>query len=398
MPNSREYPFQRVAVDHLILGSSRVWWQMHPRFRDPLPHTFQLQYGRTGDNSAADWVNVGDSALNVYYAVDDAQRDYGKLLLTHYRVVVSTPIRTYVSQPVSCQGELTEQDLILAREYIRKEKLRHRKVSRAGYVLKRRRYGAACTRCLDPLTGEIADSDCKVCNGTGFQVGYYAPVPLQAFDLSPETIAENQDPQGRLTTRDTVVTARVLGFPMLSKLDVWVDPKSDQRWVVDAVKHTAVVRGMPIVMEVTMRLAPFTDGVYRIEVGGEPAARDGPYLPGNGAGCVVVDHDYGGTDELAYTAGDGTPIAGATIKAFLSEDYDAALPGLPADSQIRATSSTMANGRWSFALNLDPGDYVLVFEKTGQYGPDIARLTVRDPALASSDSSSSDSSDSFWCG
>jgi hypothetical protein len=124
MTQARIFPFRRVSVDHMVRGVTRVWWQLEKLFNDPGPYTFQLQFGRTGLRDAGDWKNVGQATVNNYYAEDPAFREAGYDLLAHYRVVLTTPQGTYVSQPANCFGELTEKDWVLAREIIRKEQLR----------------------------------------------------------------------------------------------------------------------------------------------------------------------------------------------------------------------------------------------------------------------------------
>jgi len=32
MPGTEFYPFRRLAVDHMIVGTSRIWWEMHRDF------------------------------------------------------------------------------------------------------------------------------------------------------------------------------------------------------------------------------------------------------------------------------------------------------------------------------------------------------------------------------
>lgn len=390
MPGTEGYPFRRLVVDHMIRGTSRIQWEMARQLRDPLPYAYQLQAGSTGNPNAADWADVGTTVVNSCFAMDDEQRqgNYGKRLLTHYRVVLTTPAARYVSQPVATYGALNEKDWLFAREINRKEGLRHDRVSRTGFLLKRMRFGESCAECVDPLTSEILDSKCPECNGTGFQVGYHAPTPM-ILDMSPETIIElrrGTAPPGQ--SREVALSGRIAGFPQVNKEDVWVDEKSDQRWLIHEVRHAAEWRGIPIVVQVGIKLAPYTDQVYSIEVGGEAAELPGPVLPTTGPGTVRVDHDYCTPDALAYLDACGDGITGATILAFTQAVYDA---GYRDAAQAAAVSSTMANGRWSRAMLLCVGvQYVLVFEKVGEHGPITMVITAR-PCTGDSSSSSSSS-------
>ena len=42
-------------------------------------------------------------------------------------------------------------------------------------------------------------------------------------------------------------------------------------------------------------------------------------------------------------------------------------------------TTTRANGRWSDALQINPGDYGVLYEKPGEYGPDTQYITVYAP-------------------
>jgi hypothetical protein len=385
MSTQRLFPFRRVAVDHMVRGVTRVWWQLEPAFNDPGPRIFQLQYGNTALRDSPDWHNVGGPITDGYLAYDAEWRNSASDLLTHYRVTLTTDKDIYVSQAVSCFGELAERDWVLAREIIRKEQLRHKYVSVSGYLLKPYRFGRPCVRCRDQLTGEVLDSNCPICNGTGFEVGYHPALPMQCWDLTTQTISEHQDDQLKGTTRENAyVQARVIGFPTINRNDIWVNGSSDERWLVHDIQIAAAMRGVPLIYNIRLGLMPFASPVYAIEVGGEPAERPGPELPKIGCGSVPVDHNYGGPDNMVYRDATGYSVVGATVWVFPKDIYDAAAPDLPNRSLAVANTTTRVNGRWTDALMLDPGDYALIFEKPGEYGPDVDFVAVVEADAESS--------------
>ena len=63
MPATRDRVFDRIVVDHLVRGETRVSWGVLPSFFGAEPYSFQLQWGRTGDPLADDWEDVGAPAL-----------------------------------------------------------------------------------------------------------------------------------------------------------------------------------------------------------------------------------------------------------------------------------------------------------------------------------------------
>jgi hypothetical protein len=90
-------------------------------------------------------------------------------------------------------------------------------------------------------------------------------------------------------------------------------------------------------------------------------------------GPIEVDHNYGGADNYAYQTEAGAGVVGATIIAYRAEDYNADRKGYEYSVGVVTTDSA---GRWRRSLMMDPGDYVLFYFKTGEYGPDTANLTV----------------------
>lgn len=92
-----------------------------------------------------------------------------------------------------------------------------------------------------------------------------------------------------------------------------------------------------------------------------------------GTGAVTVDHDYGGTDELAYKTGAGVGIDNAQLRIYLQSDYVAGNTEL---ERVVASTVTDVTGRWTRALMLDPETYVLYAYKQGYYGPDTKVFTV----------------------
>lgn len=363
----------------MVRGVTRVWWQLDRLFTEPGPYAFQLQFGRTGVRDATDWIDVGAPVVNSYFALDGEWRETGYDLLSHYRVKLITANNVYVSQPASCFGELTERDWLLAREIIRKEQLRHRMVSAPGFLVKPMRYGKPCKRCRDQLTQEVLDNNCPVCSGTGFEVGYHPAVAMQCWDLSPQVIQEDIDVNMKGATRQNpYVNARVIGFPALNKGDIWVNGSSDERWLVEVIQVTAALRNVPLVYQVRLGLLPFNNAAYALEIGGEPAVRIGPVLPIEGCGAVIVDQDYAGLDSLAYTTDAGCGISGADVYVFRTEDFAEEEVNTARNLAVGRTT-TRVNGRWSQSIRLDPGDYVILYEKLGDYGPDTYDLTVMEP-------------------
>lgn len=368
------WPFERVDVDFRIRGAARIYWSLAPAFRATSPYVTQLQASLVGTNSATDWVDVGAPVTDAYYADDATQRDFGMRINTHYRLRLQTPAGVFLSAPAKGCGRLTPQEFRTANEILRKFQLQNRLHGGiTGALLKRRRHGLRCHRCVDKLSDTVTDGNCPVCRGTGWLVGYYPPEFVGCWRMQPESVTEKRNGDTVNATRDDARQAIAPAFPQLAKEDVWVDVLTDQRYCITKLQHTAEIRGVPILTAVEMSLIPYTDSVYKLEISGEPASRETEQLPSSGCGSVVVDHDYGGADRLRYITPDGCGIPGACVLAFTKTNYDL---GLRSMAHATAASTTTGAGRWAYALKLDPGQYVLVYTGAAGCADTTYELTV----------------------
>lgn len=263
--------FARVKVDYVVQGGARIFWEMNRHFIDPGPYSFQLQIGRTGVQDADDWIDLGTPVVDTYQTFDPDQRIFGKTQDVHYRLMLTTLTGVYTSMIADTDGLLIKRDWINYREITRKEMLRHRvHTSINGFLLKVRRYGPRCLVCTDPLTEEVRKTNCPDCYGTGFQFGYFEPLPATYADVSLQDNREHRNPQVGMEKQD-VISARFIGDPQLYSYDVWVNAYSDERHYMHKITEKAHVRGVPLIYDAELRLAPFTDVVYTVPIIGANA-------------------------------------------------------------------------------------------------------------------------------
>jgi hypothetical protein len=272
--------FERVSVDYAIAGGARVSWDLARHFVDPSPATwvYTLQASIHGllpsvasDNVTVrtdDWVNVA-SGTNVASLIDPTKRAFGKTLLVAYRVQVVTPVATYISPPGSTLGHLPKQDWLIAQEITRKEILLHKKrTSVSGFLLRRKRNGTPCPKCLDPGTGEVTLSRCDICKGSRFTSGYWAAVPTTFCRLEPREGREHRNIEGPGPEKKDVTTGRMIFQPGMVSGDVWVDGQSDLRYHAHLIKVISQVRHVPLIYQVELRQAAFDDVIYTISLSG----------------------------------------------------------------------------------------------------------------------------------
>lgn len=399
MPQTSRWPFHRIMVDHMVHGTTRVWWELNSAFNLPGSRQFTLQAGYTGLETALDWKQIGAVAADAWHLVDDTARERsGKHLLTHYRVRLEVDGAVFFSPPQPAYGLLPEADWKKAQEILRLHRLQQHAAGVDGWLLKRMRYGETDPEAIDPLTNSPIDADRLQTYGTRFKVGYHPPVAMVVEP--PQNPAKKEFRGGASPEKYSASPTRevflVSAFPMLSKEDVWVNAFTDERWIIDDISTATGLRGVPLVQQVVMKKLPRTDVVYKIPV--SPESYDpgdlADHQPTTGNGCVRVDHDYGEDSALVYQTADCCPIAGARVRAFKLADWEG---GARTEAYAVAESQTTTNGAWAWAMLLDPGDYVLEFFRDGQYGPDTQALTVvLQTATGSSTSVSTSSSGSSF--
>lgn len=269
-PNDCGSVFDRVVVSYLAAGPTRVLWSLRREFEDPRPLVFQLQVGRHRDNAADDWQDVGAPVTDVYYAVDPAQRFFGKVKWQFYRVLLTSPDGTYTSDPVGVEGTLDRESWRLARAALEAETIHMRAGDgELGYLLKRRNGGTPCPYCLDTQTDEVRQPRCPVCYGTGFQCGYYFPIGCVWADISPRSVRLTLD-ESRGSVADVVQRARMANPWLLAEEDVFVNKVTDDRYYVHRVDDLYTFRGVPIVANVELRPAPGSDVIYALAIPDQP--------------------------------------------------------------------------------------------------------------------------------
>jgi len=272
--DTRDRVFDRVAVDFLVKGGARVSWSLARTFLDPPPYEFQLQVGGTGNPAASDWEDVGDPVEGAFFAVDPTQRAYGKNPTTHYRVKLSTINGAYFSIPASVFGVMDHHNWMIARDIVRRERLRLDRtgVKFRGWLLKRMWAGATpdpkdlSAAVTDPLTGAVLRSRATSTLGTPFLSGYYAPVPF-TLDKTAEGHYEQYDDADSTTDKpQNLIGCRVVMIPPVATLDAFVAQYSDRRYFFHEVKVTAEWQGVPLVASCSIRRAPSSDVIYSAAV------------------------------------------------------------------------------------------------------------------------------------
>jgi len=276
MLDTRDNVFAYVAVNYLARGGATITWQLARVFQDPGPYDFRVQVGSTGVAVADDWTYIDSGpTTNIFSEVDTVRRGFGKQQRTHYRVELTTPLATYYSHPASTSGIMDKHYWNIAREIVRQNRLlMDRSTAVTGWLLKRRWNGAGpspmqtTTAVTDPLDGSITVPTSTATMGTPFTGGFYSPYPIE-IEVNPSSHREMISLEsGRGTTDEAgmVISGRAIMNPELTTLDAFVISTTDRRYYFQTIKNVAEIRGVPLIAEVELRLAPVNDVIYAIEI------------------------------------------------------------------------------------------------------------------------------------
>jgi len=262
---TRNGVFERVSIDHLVVGQTRITWRLRDSFYDPLPYVFQLQIGESGVNTADDWVNVGNTQTNVFqlFDTDNVLRDLAVTPSTHYRVVLTTVSGTYYSPAISCEGRLNRRDWNNARAIVRRELLRCKNhAAEIGWLYKRKKRTAAVTDpvVVDFVTGEVISTAATSGVGTDRLRGYFDPVEFWVSMTLGNRYSRRDPDRGQVD--DQTVTGTSIAFPQLDHNDVWATATGDIRYVVHSVQPIVYVRQIPVINQVVLKRASPTDPIY----------------------------------------------------------------------------------------------------------------------------------------
>ena len=362
-------PFRRLVVFNSVLGTTYIFWEMARWMEDPGPYTAQLQVARMPNPKDSEWTNVGEALPDPPFLTDSVTQSNGKILDKFYRIIFTTGIGVYTSPIGHCFGQLTPREWKIAREVIRKERLRFGYTAVPVTVLKKKRSGEKCSHCISDGLSESTNSECPYCYGTGFLGGYHTPFSMNMMDISPSQLREIHH-TGSVSTFNVAVDkyqARALGLPELNEGDIIIDRSTDQRFVVNTSPVIAQMHRVPLVRQVEMSLLAASDVAYTI------GADDGKSIKGVeeilGCGDYVLDEEYEG---LSYTDEAGNPIEGVTITVTCLINEVETVVG---------TTYTDADGKWHSPIKVDPGAYKVTFEKPGKYGPDSTEITIESPPV-----------------
>lgn len=236
-----------------------IYWSMDRGFTSTDPVSFYVDYARAG----GPWIALNPTAPVVQNCIymDTVKRTFDMQKNLYYRVraVVDNTLLA-VSVPAQAIGLLTKEDYLTAKEIIRINYLALKKRGgKQGFLLIRKEWGNPCPACADWDTQEASRGDCPVCFGTGIDGGYYPGI---------EYWVNSQPPSGRRrsVTAEGVGVAdpqsrKVYGiaYPWINTYTLWVDARSNERFVIRGVDTMAEIGSKPILYGFLLNRLPETN-------------------------------------------------------------------------------------------------------------------------------------------
>jgi hypothetical protein len=224
----------------------RVYIQWALR-KPPAGEGFLFDVYRAG-SSEGPWEELATDLANTYFFVDEKfdepvvaggeRRDLN--LFSLHRAIYYKVVCRFNTQTAETVAHL-EAGLDRRRKGIRRKLIRDAAkalklvVGVEMAVLKRRRWGVKCDRCVSKGTTQTVRAHCKYCWGTGFLEGYWAPV--YGYAQRRRTPIQTQvAPEGNVDTHRLEVV--MLNVPQVEPGDVLVFLRDDKRYMIELVNPT----------------------------------------------------------------------------------------------------------------------------------------------------------------
>jgi len=216
------------------------------------PESVELLFYVEVSRAAGSWsrLNPDEPVINNCFYTDETRYRFNLRHSTYYRIVLDDGGTLAYSAPVNVKGVWTARQYSIARNILRQEykRLDKNSAGRDGWLLKRRLWGVTCTVCQEYDIKTNVDPTCPICYGTGIVGGYYDalayPMEFKTGVLSAEDI---QFPFG--TVSDQIFQTRSIAYPVLGAKDIWVDAKSNERYMFGIIKSAAELVGIPLLYD-----------------------------------------------------------------------------------------------------------------------------------------------------
>jgi hypothetical protein len=256
--------FKRVVIDFNIEGLSTIYWELKPSFKDVLPYQYYIDFNPEFNNPD-EWITIAGPLVNATSYSFSNIRTPGRIRTFGFKIRLETPANSYESEVYSNQGLLTYKQQVQYKTITRRVSMVLIPIK--AKLLKRKWFGPRCGRCINSETGEVTDSHCTTCYGTGYVGGYWKAADIRLLDISTASYTDRLDPSlvaGQ--TGHQIVKAATVGIPFAEAYDVIVREDVDRRYYVRQTSTRAEMAGIPVITDLDMGVADFDDIIYSFPV------------------------------------------------------------------------------------------------------------------------------------
>lgn len=250
-------PFQRVIVTpHWGTNTVVVQWTVPTDFFQGNFIVFRSRDGITSFEQIAAGHGL-DHVVDVVVPMDRISEFF-------YRITLQYKGKRYDSDVVSTYGEVPRVEFGMSHQIMKLEHLRMRRCH-AIKIFRQKLSGEICTVCTDPDTEQrVGTSLCVLCFGTGILGGFEPAVDSNMLIVTKSPVVLRDAPDGTGTTDPNQETARMLPYPPLRKNDLVVQPKNDQRWLVQSLTPYYVNDNVPVVYDAILQVLRRNDVRYKV--------------------------------------------------------------------------------------------------------------------------------------
>lgn len=242
-------------------GGFAYRWEMHASF--PAKDSTEFVLEQAGNIFGEGSTPIAEPlAWNRRAYLEDCRRLVSKDKGPFYRVRIGGT--SDASDWIQPNAHISRRDFLQLREMIRLEYVQLRnKTGVKVLIFEQAKEGPVCKVCRDPVTGDIRNPSCPVCNGSGYDPPYYAPTESWA-SFSAERVDKKFDSNDRGVSDDRIFQIRVLPQPHLEKNDVLFDMGSGRAYYISKTSNITELRRQPVAVSAVAREIPTNRSAYKL--------------------------------------------------------------------------------------------------------------------------------------
>jgi len=236
-------------------------WTMTPGAQFPADTILAVENSRSGGG----WETLADNVFDQCFFVDTRRRNYNKFMNECYRLRLTVPgqggsiAEEHVSEIVQA-GKFEAWPFSSEAENVVKMAEKDIELSGCtGVLLKKKHWGVRCTHCTDFDDEATVNEHCPWCLGTGYAGGYYNGISMA---IKKEKISVSEEQTASHVEEAEVVDARCIAYPWVRYGDIWVEDKTNKRFMISQATPISSYKEVPLIYAIRMNRIEYTDVIY----------------------------------------------------------------------------------------------------------------------------------------